>query len=54
MVFFERGKNAPPKSPAMADGASVVFVMIQRTESLSQGGQSLANERHRSLGCQTQ
>ena len=52
MVFFERGKNGPPKSLTLADGASVLFVMIQ-TESLSQGGQTRANERHRSLGYQT-
>ena len=35
MVFFERGKNGPPKSPTLADRASVLFVMIQTTESLS-------------------
>ena len=53
VFFFERGKNGPPKSPTLADGASVLFVMIQRTESLSQGGQTRANERHRSFGYQT-
>ena len=32
--FFERGKNGPSKSPTLADKASVLFVMIQTTESL--------------------
>ena len=27
MVFFELGKNGHPKSPAMADGASVLYAI---------------------------
>ena len=33
MVFFERGKNGPPKSPAMADGASVLYAIEEHIPS---------------------
>jgi len=45
--FFERAKKGPPHSPAIADEASFLFVIIQTTESLSLGGAKLGKRAPR-------